>query len=237
MASLAKGNAYRVYTSQTQDAKKNPLTYSDKIKFMRKMFPKHGRNIIEDESIRDIFGALTKLFKQGFTKAIVVVGSDRIDEFNRMLNKYNGVEAKHGFYNFKDGLQIISSGERDPDSDDVDGMSASKMRAAAADNNIETFNKGVPKDFSESPALFNAVRTGMGLKEAWVHRQHIQLDPVSEQREEFIKGSLFEVGDQVRIIESKVEGVITELGPNFVVVQSPAGTQRKWITSVEKLNK
>jgi hypothetical protein len=236
VASLAtKGNDYRIFTSQTNDEKKNPLAYSDKIKFLRKMFPKHGRNIIEDTSIRDIFSALVKIHKQNFTKVVLVVGSDRVDEFKRLLNKYNGVEAKHGLYSFPDGIQVVSSGDRDPDSDDIEGMSASKMRAAASDNNMDAFTKGLPKDFKEGPALFNAVRVGMGLKEAWVHRQHIQLDPVSDEREEFVKGSLFEIGDRVRIIETNEEGTIDQLGPNFVVVETLTGKSRKWITSVEKL--
>lgn len=237
VAALAKGNSYRVYTSQTQDAKKNPLAYADKIKVLRKMFPKHGRNIIEDEAVRDIFSALVKVYKQGFTRVVMVVGSDRVDEFTRILNKYDGVEAKHGLYKFKDGIQVVTSGERDPDSEDVEGMSASKMRAAAADNNIENFNKGLPKDFKDGAALFNAVRVGMGLKEAWIHRQHIQLDAVSEEREEFIKGALFEVGNSVRVIATNEEGVIRELGPNFVVVETATSKSRKWITAVEKTNK
>lgn len=237
VTSLAKGNNYRIFTSQTTDPKKNPLSYSDKIKFLRKMFPKHGRNIIEDKSIRSIFDALVKINQQGFTKVIMVVGSDRTDEFARLLNKYNGIEGKHGLYNFTDGIQIASSGERDPDDDGVTGMSASKMRAAANDNNLELFTKGLPKDFKESSELFNAVRVGMGLKESYLHRQHIQLDSVSEERESFVKGNLFSVGDSVQIIESKEEGTIVELGPNFVVVQTPTEKRRKWITAVSKINK
>lgn len=232
VATLAKGNSYRVYTSQTQDAKKNPLDYADKIKFMRKMFPKHGRSIIEDESIRDIFAAMVKISKQGFTRVIMVVGSDRVDEFTRLLNKYNGVEAKHGLYKFKDGIRVVSSGDRDPDSEDVEGISASKMRAAAADNNIENFNKGLPKDFKDGTMLFNSIRAGMGLKEALIH-----LDVISEEREEFVKGTLFEVGDKVRVIATQEEAVIRELGPNFVVIETAAHKMRKWITSVEKTNK
>lgn len=237
VASLAKGNDYRIYTSQTHDEKQNPLSYSDKIKFLRKMFPKHGRNIIEDPSIKDIFGALVKLHKQGYTKAIMVVGIDRVDEFARLINKYNGVEAKHGLYDFRDGLQVVSSGDRDPDSEDIEGMSASKMRAAAADNNMDAFSKGLPKDFKGGTILFNAVRVGLGLKETRLHRQHVQLNPVSEAREEFVKGTLFEIGDTVRINETNTEGKIITLGANFVVVETAIGQFRKWITAVEKLNK
>lgn len=235
VVSLAKANNYRIFTSQTADPKKNPLSYSDKIKFLRKMFPKHGRNIIEDKGIHTIFDVLPKINQQGFTKVILVVGSDRIDEFSKLLNKYNGVEGKHGKYDFADGIQVVSSGDRDPDDEGVSGMSASKMRAAATDNNLEQFSKGLPKDFKDASELFNAVRVGMGLKESHLHRQHVQLDSVSEERESFVKGDLFTVGDSVQIIESKEEGKIVELGPNFVVVQTPTERRRKWITAVAKI--
>lgn len=236
VVSLADANKYRIYTSQTVDAKNNPLSYSNKIKFLRKMFPKYGRNIIEDTKIKTIFDALTDLHSQKFDKIILVVGSDRVNEFKKVLLKYNGVEARHGFYDFKNGIEIFSSGERDPDSDGVSGMSASKMRAAAKENNFELFKKGLPKNFKEALDLFDAVRADMGLKES--KRIHIQIDPISPQREDYINGSLFAVNDIVRIIESGEEAKITELGPNFLVLENKEGASlRKWLTAVEKIDK
>jgi hypothetical protein len=237
VASLAKGNDYRIFTSQTQDAKKNPLPYGDKIKFLRKMFPKHGRMIIEDKKIRSVFDALVVLYKQKFDKVIFVVGSDRILEFKRILLKYNGVEAKHGFYDFTNGIEIVSSGDRDPDADDVSGMSASKMRGAVEDNAFDIFKKGLPKDFKDSKELFTALKSGMGITEAVAGRKHVKLDHVSEQREEFIKGELFRIGDPVKIIESNEEGFISDRGPNFVVVKTQNGEVKKWLTAVTKINK
>jgi hypothetical protein len=234
VASLAKGNNYRIFTTQSNDSKSNPLEYEEKIKFLRKMFPKYGRNFIQDKSIKTIFDALPKLTQQGFTKLILVVGSDRIEEFNRLLHKYNGVEGKHGKYSFPDGIDVVSSGDRDPDSEGVTGMSGTKMRDAAIRNNLEDFMKGLPKGFKEARDLFNAIRVGMGLKEAFTHRQHIQLDTVSEEREDFVKGELFKVGDIVTIVESGQDGKIVELGPNFVVVETAEERKRKWITAVVK---
>jgi hypothetical protein len=235
LVSLSSGNKYRIYTSQTEDTKSNPLAYDEKIKFLRKVFPKHGRNIIEDTSIRNAFDAFTKLYEQGFTKVTLVVGEDRVDEFKRQLIKYNGVEARHGFYNFKDGIVIESAGERDPDADDISGMSSSKLREAAAANDLETFSKGLPKVFSEATELFNAVRSGLGLTETKAVRKHVQLSSVSETREDFVKGTLFKKGDAVRIIESNEVGVIAERGPNFVVVKTSSGNYRKWLTAIEEL--
>ena len=150
VASIAKGNDYRIHASQSSDPKKNPLSYKDKIKFLRKMFPEHGRSFILDPTIRNIFDAASKAHEDGYNKLIVVVGSDRVGEFKQTLVKYNAKEGRHGFYDFKYGIEIKSAGARDPDSDDaVEAMSASKMRAAAADNDLKTFFKYVKDQDSE----------------------------------------------------------------------------------------
>lgn len=234
--SVSKG-AYRIYASQSSDAKKNPLSYTDKIKFMRKMFPRHARNIIADTKIKTAFDALDSLYEQGYRQVTFVVGSDRVDEFESTLNKYNGEKRTDGgFYNFEGGVQVVSAGERDPDADDVSGMSASKMRAAAKDNNFELFAKGLPSGFREAQKLFNAVRSGMGLKESYNFRQHIQLPTVSKEREAYINGELFQVGDVVEVKESKDIGQIKVLGSNYVIIETYEGKkQRKWLKDVVRI--
>jgi len=236
VAGIATGNNYRIYSSQSNDPKKNPLDYNTKIKFMRKMFPKHGRNIILDKNIKNALDVLSSLYDQGFTKVTMVVGSDRVNEFSALLNKYNGVKARHGFYNFEDGIKIESAGERDPDSDDVSGMSASKMRAAAAANDYATFSKGLPSGFKDGQEFFDTLRKAMGIKEESEYHKHIQLEPISEKREAFVKGELFDVGDEVIIKESGEIANIVMLGSNYVIVESSSGKYRKWLDAVEKLD-
>ena len=119
------GGVYRIYSSKSQDAKKNPLSFKDKIKFLRKIFPKHARSVMADSNVRHVMDIATKLYDQGYTSVQMVAGSDRVTEFEILLNKYNGVESRHGFYEFKDGIKVISAGERDPDAEGVTGMSAS----------------------------------------------------------------------------------------------------------------
>ena len=234
--SVSKG-AYRIYASQSSDPKKNPLSYTDKIKFMRKMFPRHARSIISDTKIKTAFDALDSLYQQGYRQVTFVVGSDRVDEFESTLNKYNGEKRTNGgFYNFEGGVQVVSAGERDPDAEDVSGMSASKMRAAAKDNNFELFAKGLPSGFREAQKLFNAVRSGMGLKESYNFRQHIQLPTVSKEREAYINGELFQVGDVVEVKESKDIGQIKILGSNYVIIETYEGKkQRKWLKDVVRI--
>lgn len=233
---VAKGGSYRIYASQSHDAKKNPLDYNTKIKFMRKMFPRHARNIISDTKIKSAFDVLDSLYEQGYRQVTFVVGSDRVEEFQRTLNKYNGEKRATGFYNFEGGIQVVSAGERDPDAEDVSGMSASKMRAAAADNNFELFAKGLPSGFREAQKLFNAVRSGMGLKESYNFRQHIQLPTLSKEREAYVNGDLFKVGDVIEVKESKEIGQIQRLGSNYVIIETYEGKkQRKWLKDVVRI--
>jgi hypothetical protein len=230
VASLAFGNDYRIYASQSSDSKKNPLQYKEKIKVMRKMFPKHGRNIVEDKNAKTALHIASILFEQGFTKITMVVGSDRVKEFKKLLNQYNGSKGRHGYYNFKDGIQIASAGERDPDAEGVTGMSASKMRQAAVDGDFKLFTTGLPKAYGEDMTLFNLIRKRMGLKEMTNFRKHIQLPSISEKREQYILGEIFNEGDKA-YTENNVEIIIAERKSNFIIAEDG----NKYF--VEKLNK
>ena len=236
LASKAGRNPYRVFLSHSQDKNKNPLHYKDKVKHVRKMFPKHARSIMSATSVKTAIDALVSLYNEGFIKVVMVVGSDRIMQFDTLLNKYNGVKARHGLYNFK-SIKVISAGERDPDADGVEGMSASKMRILAKDNDFTSFSQGLPKQFSNSDSkrLYNLVRKGMGLKEENEFKRHIQLPAVSETREEFVKGELYTVGDEVIIKETNQVGKVTVLGSNYVIVETSNGKTRQWLDAVEKI--
>ena len=162
---LARSGAYRIYASKSQDSSKNPLPFKDKIKFMRKMFPKHARAVMSDKDVRTVFDIVVKLYDQGFTKVQMVAGSDRVKEFETLINKYNGVKGRHGFYEFEGVVKVLSAGERDPDSEGVAGMSASKMRQAAADGDIPNFVKGLPKSVRDGGnELYHAIRKGLKVK-------------------------------------------------------------------------
>ena len=192
LSSVAGRNPYKVYLSQTHDSAKNPLSYSDKVKHTRKMFPKHARSIIVNTKIKTAIEAITDLYNQGFRKVVMVVGQDRVIEFDALLNKYNGKEARHGLYNFS-SIKVISAGERDPDAEGVEGMSASKQRENAKNNDFATFSQGVPTSMptKEVRKLFNDIRKGMGLSEEKQYRNHIALKPVSNVRENYVSVKSF----------------------------------------------
>jgi len=145
-----------VYLSKTQDSDKNPLTYDQKMRYAKAFFGKKYFPVSRSRTIIEVAKELDGVYEN----LVVVVGSDRIKEFSGLMNRYNGRD-----YNFKT-LDVISAGERDPDSDGVTGMSASKMRAAAEDGDLKSFTKGVPsKGRRFANAMYNDVRKGLGMVE------------------------------------------------------------------------
>ena len=142
----------RVYLSHSV-GKKDPLPYDKKIAFARKAFGA----IVKKSPAKNIIQILKTLEDEGFKKVVLIAGSDRIPEFTKLLNAYNGKE-----YNF-DEIEVISAGERDPDADDVSGMSASKLRALAKDEKTAEFMRGAPSTLkiTDKKSLYTAVRKAL----------------------------------------------------------------------------
>ena len=149
------GDPY-IFLSQSQKPKTDPLAFADKLRYAKFFFPEVT---IGNPEVKTIIQALQKIDALGYNNLIYVAGSDRVASFEELINKYNGVE-----YNFK-SIKVVSAGERDPDADGAEGMSASKMRAAAAADDLESFKQGVPNQ-EVADEMFAAVRQGMGVMDA-----------------------------------------------------------------------
>jgi hypothetical protein len=238
LAKKSGSNPYRVYLSQSTDKKKNPLDFKYKVKTVRKFFPKHARSVMLNKKVKNVFDAVTEMYNDGFKNITMVVGSDRINEFNTLLKKYNGVKGRHGLYNFNK-INVISAGDRDPDADDISGMSASKMRQLANEGNFTQFSQGLPRNVSNADAkkVYNEVRRGMGLKEQKEYFNKLHFEPVSEKREAYVKGNLFNIGDHVTVVGSDELASVTSLGTNYVIIESNGKLYRKWLTDVELVEK
>ena len=236
LASTSGRNPYRVFLSLSND-KKNPIPYNSKIKYVRKMFPKHARQVMMNKKVVTPFAALTALYNEGFRSCVMVAGSDRVNEYNKRLNMYNGKKGRHGFYNFKDGIKIVSAGQRDTDAEGAEGASGTKQRKYAVDNDFTNFAQGLPNAMSNNDAkkLFNDVRRGLGLKETKEFKNMIQFDSVSPKREAYVEGQLFSEGDEVIIKETNEVGTITVCGTNYVIVEANGNKTRQWLDAVEKV--
>jgi hypothetical protein len=151
----ASGN-YIIYVSESHDSKKNPLALDQKLAYLKQMFP--GVNF---QSAKTFLPILVDLNKKGHMDIILVVGDDRVSEFETLVNTYNGVCGKaHGDYCFN-SIEVKSAGQRDPDAEGAEGMSASKMRAAAIEDDYASFKLGLPQGFKQGEKLFKDVQAGM----------------------------------------------------------------------------
>ena len=158
-----QGGEMKIFVSQCQDKKKNPLDYGTKIKFITEMFPQYAKDVVENAGLNTIGKVASYLHEQGYNAVTFVAGSDRLEDMKSLLTQYNGVEGKaHGFYKF-DVIDFASSGDREDGAEGVAGVSASGARAAAANNDFEEFQEATGAGELAKP-LFAAVRKGMGIK-------------------------------------------------------------------------
>ena len=221
------GSMMYVYASQSQNAKKDPLPYAKKIAYMKKMFPKYKNNIVVSRA-RNIFEIAVELHNKGHRAIVMVVGSDRVAEFDDRLNRYNGVDARHGYYGFDD-IKIVSAGERDPDAEGVTGMSASKMRAAASAGDFDSFSQGLPTGFRDGQKLYLDVRKNMGIRE---ERDMGDMTDFETLRDMYLTGKLWNVGDLVEA--NGHEGRVINKGTNYLsFVTSDGKVQKTWLHDIE----
>ena len=220
---------YKIYV--LNNSKESILEHSRRVKYIRKMFPRHARSVVLDESINNLFDVLRKLYVEGFINVNLVCEENKVVEYNTLANKYDGHKSRGGFYKFDGGINVISSGILS------ESLSEEKVLAAAENNDFQTFMKFMPSGFSEAKEMFNDVRKGMGLQESHDFRTHIQLEPVSEEREAYVSGELFNEGDSVVISNTEEVGTIAFLGANYVVVETAEGKRyRKWLSDVERID-
>ena len=229
----AQKGDYRIYPSRSEDAKKNPLDVGTKIKFMKQAYPDHSDNIINNDEMRTIFDVLTTVNGEGYSTVNIVVSGDRVSEFNSLATKYNG-----DLYNFKK-INVVSAGDRDPDAEGIEGMSASKLRKAAAQDDYETFKSGCPKPLGKKGCqdLFKAVQSAMKVevKEDFAEASYLlyeiapKLDPQG-LREAYFEKDLHPVGSYVENINTGVVGKVVSRGANYVIyVDEEENVFRSWL--------
>lgn len=221
-----RGYELRIYPSRSQDAKKNPLTPQMKISYMRQMFPDYADYIIDDKGAKTIFNVLTGANEEGHSNMIIMVGQDRLGEFQGLGHKYNGE-----LYNY-DQLEVVSAGDRDPDSDDVTGMSASKLRLAAAEGDFVKFAKGIPDTLGkmQKKELFNVLRRSMGVtEETEVWEVAPKLDEEG-LRDAYLVDHIYEVGSLVENMNTGLTGEVIRRGTNYVICVTEDGVMFKsWL--------
>ena len=231
VASSSDDNDYMIIPSRTQDKKKNPLDADTKVSVMQKMFPKHKDKIVNDANNKTIFDVLKKAHTDGYANVRILGGADRVKEFEKLTNNYNGK-----LYQF-DNLEIKSAGDRDPDSDDVTGMSASKQRKAAAEGDIKTFMKGVPKSLNQKDAeeLFKKIRTAMNVKEGFNMWEIAPKFDWKGLRDNYVQEKIYRVGQMVENMNNGLIGRIIRRGANHLICVTEENLMFKsWIKDVSE---
>ena len=207
---------YIIVPSRSQDAKKNPLDADTKVTLMRAMFPQHSERIVNDGANRTIFDVLKKAHNDGYSNIRIIAGQDRVKEFDKLSQNYNGQ-----LYQF-DNMEVVSSGERDPDSEGVEGLSSSRMRLAAAEGDFKTFRAGLPQDLPRKMAmtLFDTVRQSMNVKEMKEFWNIWEIAPkydLENLRESYIGKKIFNIGDRVENLNTGMIGRIIRRGANHLI--------------------
>ena len=214
-----------VFASASTDKRSNPLDVDTKVKFMKKMFPKN--NIKAAGGTQRTFIEVLKSYDKLYGNIIMVVaGSDRTSEFQRIAKTYNGKD-----YNYK-SIKLVSSGERDPDAEGVRGISASKMREMAKNNDYSSFKSGVTNlTDSETRSLFSVVKKGMGIRERYENFTNYLNNDI---REEYHQERIFNVGDMVEHLDGS-SGMIVRRGSNYVSYETEDGLIKKaWLYDLQE---
>ena len=214
VAASSDDGDYVIIPSRSEDKKKNPLGIDRKAAIMRQLYPDHAERIVNDAGNRTIFDVMRKAHNDGYANVRVVGGGDRVKEYEKLINKYNG-----STYQF-DNIEVVNAGNRDPDSDDTDGMSASKMRKAAKANDFAEFKKGMPKGMDNEVlmGIFTELQDAMGIKvevaEDWEICPRLCLQAL---REEYVSKTIFNVGDIVTHDSTGMIGEVVRRGANHLI--------------------
>ena len=225
-ASQDKDGEYLIFPSRSQDKKKNPLDPDTKIGYMQKFYPQHAGNIVNDPNTKTIFDVLRMAHNDGYTNVRIIGGADRVKEFEKLSNNYNGQ-----LYSF-DNIEVVSAGERDPDAKGVEGMSASRMRLAAAEGDFKTFRSGLPPEVkrSEAKELFDMLRGSMNVKEGWSIWEIAPKFDYQNLRENYLTESIFKLGEKVENLNTGLIGRIIRRGTNYLICVTESGQMFKsWI--------
>ena len=226
-----EGSDYMIVPSKSAGDEKNPLDFGTKVEAMKGMFPHHSTHISEDENFRTIIDVLKYAHNEGYANVRIIAGGKRVKQFEKLSQDYNGALYEFG------NVETISSGDRDEDGDGIEGMSASKAREAALNDDYDTFTSQLPDDY-DGTDLFNKVRKALGVddKKKEVKKEAWKVAPkfyARQLREYYINNQIYNIGDRVQDLNNGLTGRIMRRGTNYVIcVTEDKIMFKSWITDV-----
>jgi hypothetical protein len=259
------GATAHIVTSHSEGTAKDPVPQKAKIGYLKKVAGKGPKVSGSSKEAPSVLDAATNLHKQGYNHLVMVAGSDRVDEYHKLLHKYNNVPGKHGHYNFK-SIKVVSAGQRDPDAEGVEGMSGTKMRAHARAGEMDKFKSGLPTALhphaeeianhikSVKEDFENPYRHDWGTPEGTLYMQ--KMTPGEDKkmcptgsiwsatkvkcvpiREAYHASEIFNIGT---VVESKTGelGEVVYRGSSYVTLVLESGNTKKyWINDIQESNK
>ena len=188
-----RADKFFIFPSWRQNSQTDPLPHKLKYRYMKRAFPRYSKNIISNPKVKIVLHALVMLYDMGFEEVTMVVGSDRVRDFDSMLNRYNGIDSKHGYYEFPVDIRVVSAGQRNPDSKGVSGVSASKLRELVRNGDKDLFLYRLPTVMSKRDGqnLYDDLRKYMGIREHHevgtnAYREYLQTITPEEKVQNFV---------------------------------------------------
>lgn len=231
-AAKRKGYEYRIYPSRIEDGQTNPLNASEKISLMRFMFKDYAEYIVDSDEMKTIYDILESLYNDGYTEVSIVVGQDRLGEFQSLVHKADGER-----YQFEN-IEVIPAGIKDPDSEVETPGSSAMMRTAAAMGDFERFITGLPPQMTraDKEEIFNTVRNSLDVNEeteVWRIVPELDYDGL---RWNYKNNGLYEVGTFVENMNSGLIGEIIRRGTNYLICVTEDGIMFKsWLKDVREV--
>ncbi len=226
-----RGYEYRVYPSRIQDDLSNPLSAADKVQYLQLLFPSYADYIVDSDESKTIFDILSSIYNDGYTEAVIVVGQERLGEFQGLVHKANGES-----YSFN-SIEVVSSGMKDPDSDVEDPGSSSLMRTSVAMNDFDKFKIGLPPgvDTGLSKQMFDTLRKNMNVSsktEAWKIVPELDEDGL---RWNYKENGLYEIGSFVENLNTGLIGEVIRRGANYLIcVTEDEVMFKSWLKDVRE---
>ena len=227
-----RGFEYRVYPSRIQDYTTNPLNPSTKIAYMQALFPDYAEYVVDDEEAKTIFDILASVYGNGYTDVVVVVGQDRLGEFQSLVHKGEGQN-----YQFN-SIEVVPSGVKDPDSEVETPGSSALMRAAAAVGDFDKFVMGLPSNANpdDAASLFDDVKKSLQVTEdteIWKIEPMLDYDAL---RWNYKNEGLYEVDTMVENLNTGLVGKIIRRGANYLICVTESGFMFKsWLKDVREV--
>lgn len=227
-----KGYEFRIYPSRIEDGQSNPLSPDQKISLMRTMFSEYGDYIVDSDNMRTIFDILESVYNDGYNDVSIVVGQDRLGEFQSLIHKAEGER-----YQF-DNIEVVPAGIKDPDGEIETPGSSAMMRTAAAMGDYEQFVIGIPQKISKSEKenIFNIVVKSLNVTEDTEIWKIVPELDYEGMRWDYKNNGLFEVGTIVENLNTGLIGKIIRRGANYLICVTEDNIMFKsWLKDIREI--